>query len=197
MKRVLLYLIATVACLSSYADKTYTMTVPDENNPGKMISYNIVEPLFKDNNNNFLARMYNYMESPNLVEKRKNLNSVGVTSRGSDETKALQTNAGFLAQSDGVSSPGFSLKGKNLMILFVLDENGFPTNPQIIENKGFNNSEKLLSIFTSSEPIDPGYINGKKAPFTGLLKMSGQDGVRIIWSPMIGTASNVDLQGMK
>lgn len=197
MKKVILLLIATVAGLSCFAEKTYTMTLADENNPGKMISYNIVEPLFKDNNNNFLARMYKYMGSPNLVEKRKNLNSVGVTSRGSDETKALQTNAGFLAQSDGVSSPGFSLKGKNLMILFVLDENGFPTNPQIIENKGFNDTEKLLSIFTSSEPIDPGYINGNKAPFTGLLKMSGEDGVRIIWSPMIGTASNVDLQGMK
>ena len=197
MKKVILLLIATVAGLSCFAEKTYTMTLADENNPGKMISYNIIEPLFKDNNNNFIGRMYNYMKSPNLVEKRKNLNSVGVTSRGSDETKALQTNAGFLAQSDGVSSPGFSLKGKNLMILFVLDENGFPTNPQIIENTGFNDTEKLLSIFTSSEPIEPGLINGEKAPFTGLLKMSGADGVKIIWSPMIGTASNVDLQAIK
>ena len=89
MKKVILLLIATVAGLSCFAEKTYTMTLADENNPGKMISYNIVEPLFKDNNNNFIGRMYNYMKSPNLVEKRKNLNSVGVTSRGSDETNIV------------------------------------------------------------------------------------------------------------
>lgn len=195
MKRVMMFLMAAIACMSCYADKTYTMTVPDENNPGNVVSYNIVEPMVKEVNDHFVTRMLKYLHSPNLVEKRKDLNSVGVTDRGSAASQNLQQNPGFLAGS--VSLPGFNMQGKNLTILFVLDENGFPTNPQIIENKGFNDTEKLLSVFTSSEPIYPGYINGKKAPFTGLLKMSGEDGIRIIWSPMIGTASNVDLLGMK
>lgn len=31
MKRAMLFILATVACLSSYADKAYTMTLTDEN----------------------------------------------------------------------------------------------------------------------------------------------------------------------
>lgn len=73
--------------------------------------------------------------------------------------------------------------------VFLLDENGFVKDTQIVQKSGSGVEYKLVDIFNSAKPISPGYINGKPATFMGQFEIKdGQlDTIRVYWTPLIGT----------
>lgn len=59
--------------------------------------------------------------------------------------------------------------------VFLLDENGFIKDTQIVQKSGFSYEYNLVNIFNSAKPISPGYVNGRLATFLGQFEMT--DGV--------------------
>lgn len=73
--------------------------------------------------------------------------------------------------------------------VFLLDENGFVKDTQIVQKSGSGIEYKLVDIFNSAKPISPGYINGKPATFMGQFEMKDCQlySIRVYWTPLIGT----------
>lgn len=75
---------------------------------------------------------------------------------------------------EGDPNTFFHNNGK-VKAVFLLDENGFVKDTQIIQKSGTSYEYNLVNIFNSAKPISPGYVNGRLATFLGQFEMT--DGV--------------------
>lgn len=156
MKHLILVLSLFFVSIPIWADRHYTMTIADENNPGQTISYDIIEPIHKDESQHFVARLIRYFKSKK------------------------------------VSKPVGYVKAT-----FILDENGYPTNTQVVDRKGNIDVEAVKVIFDTGMPINPGLINGKPAPFLGIFECGMSNPIKIDWTPLIGANQDADLISSK
>lgn len=156
MKRSILFLSLFLVSITMWADRHYTMTIADENNPSQTISYDIIEPIHREESQHFVARLIKYFKSKKI-------------SRPISYVKAT----------------------------FILDENGYPTNTQVVDRKGNIDIEAVKVIFDSGMPINPGLINGKPTPFLGIFEWGMSNPIKIDWIPLIGANQDANLISSK
>lgn len=153
MKRSIFITLFLAVSISMFAERHYTMTIADEKNPGQTITYDIIEPIHKEESQHFVARLIKYFKS------------------------------------DRVSKPFGYVKAT-----FILDENGYPTNTQVVERKGNIDVDAVKVIFDTGMPINPGLINGKTSPFLGVFEFGGLTiPPKITWTPLIGVNQEANL----